>query len=228
MKLCNGLVTVKNVLEPIAEQLTDELAAQQYAVVDDFLPPDDVMQLRQRIAGLEAQQQLKPAAVGSASEQQIAEAIRRDRIWWLDEGNTHPADVLFFSKLQPLVAYLNRVCFAGIRSSEFHYAQYSVGAFYRRHVDTFNPVGVLHGRQRMGGERRLSVVCYLNDAGWQAADGGQLVLYTATEDGGAEQRVEVLPLTGRMVVFDSRAVPHEVLPAQRVRYSVTGWLKTQS
>lgn len=218
-----------SVFEPIAEQLTDELAEQQYAVVDGFLSPDNVMQLRQRVANLDAQQQLKPAGVGSASEQQIAEAIRRDRIFWLDEGSTHPADALFFSKLQPLVDYLNRVCFAGIRSSEFHYAQYPVGAFYRRHVDAFNPVGAPHGRQRMGGERRLSVVCYLNDADWCASDGGQLVLYTAAEDGeggGAEQRVEVLPLAGRMVVFDSQTMSHEVLPAKRVRHSVTGWLKT--
>lgn len=217
---------VNNVFEPIAEQLTDELAEQKYAVVDSFFPPDEVALLRQRIAELDAQQQLKPAAVGRASEQQVAEAIRRDRIFWLDDHSTHPADALFFSKLQSLVGYLNRVCFAGIRSSEFHYAQYPVGAFYRRHVDAFNDAASGQStRQPTGGERSLSVVCYLNDADWQATDGGQLVLYVAA-DGGAEQRVEVLPLAGRMVVFDSRTVPHEVLPARRLRYSLTGWLKT--
>ena len=43
--------------------------------------------------------------------------------------------------------------------------------------------------------------------------------------GGSATDVEdVAPVGGRLVVFDSRAILHEVLPATRVRLAMTAWL----
>ena len=67
----------------------------------------------------------------------------------------------------------------------------------------------------------ISVVLYLNE-GWTDADGGQLRLHLA---GGPR---DVLPELGTFVIFRSDTVPHEVLPAARPRYSLTGWYRRRS
>jgi SM-20-related protein len=46
-----------------------------------------------------------------------------------------------------------------------------------------------------------------------------LVLY---KDG---QEIKINPEAGRIVFFESDKIEHEVLPANRQRMSVTGWLK---
>ncbi len=56
---------------------------------------------------------------------------------------------------------------------------------------------------------------------WPAIDdGGELVIHRA---GDAELRVA--PRFGTLAVFLSEEVEHEVLPASRPRYSVTGWFR---
>jgi SM-20-related protein len=64
---------------------------------------------------------------------------------------------------------------------------------------------------------------YLNEK-WEDSDGGALRMYFPQEDG-AELVKDVLPIGGRLVVFLSGEIPHEVLPTQKERISITGWLK---
>src|SRR5690606_18682797 len=104
--------------------------------------------------------------------------------------------------------YLNRTCFTGIRSYEFHYAVYPKGSFYKRHLDQFsNDPG-----------RKFTMIFYLNE-NWLPEDGGQLVIFLNGRE------LEVQPLAGRLVFFESSVIEHEVRPANRERMSVTGWLK---
>ena len=49
-------------------------------------------------------------------------------------------------------------------------------------------------------------------------------MYFPQEDG-SERVEDVLPLGGRLVVFLSEDIPHEVLPTQKERISITGWLR---
>ncbi|HKJ41953.1 MAG TPA: 2OG-Fe(II) oxygenase, partial [Sunxiuqinia sp.] len=59
---------------------------------------------------------------------------------------------------------------------------------------------------------------YLNE-NWSKDDGGQLILYLDN------QNLHITPKWGVTVIFKSDSIEHEVLPAKRNRYSVTGWLK---
>ena len=68
--------------------------------------------------------------------------------------------------------------------------------------------------------RKLSVICYLNHD-WKDECGGQLRMYLP--DGNRE----VLPVAGRLVCFRSDQIEHEVLPATRDRFSLTGWILDQ-
>ncbi len=103
----------------------------------------------------------------------------------------------------------------GILNKEFHYAIYPKGTFYKKHIDTF----------QNDDRRKLSVVCYLNHAGWLPKNGGELVLYL-TQHGKAFKKV-IYPLPGRIVIFESQIIEHEVKPVKKERLSITGWLKTR-
>jgi len=103
----------------------------------------------------------------------------------------------------------------GITEKEFHYALYPEGTFYKRHLDTF----------QNDSRRKLSMVCYLNDEDWKPEYGGELALYTGTKE--LEQTINIYPLQGRMVIFESQVLEHEVKPVKQPRLSITGWLKTR-
>jgi SM-20-related protein len=141
----------------------------------------------------------------------------------------------FLSTIDDLSAYMNRTCFTGISSREFMFAAYPPGARYARHLDDFQNKNA----------RKFSVITYLN-RGWDGGgngngdgggngngdgdgdgngngngngDGGELILYGAS---GVES---VAPTFGTTVIFPSAELEHEVLPARRERYSVSGWLR---
>jgi SM-20-related protein len=116
--------------------------------------------------------------------------------------------------VEQLRVYLNRRLFLGLFSYEGHFAHYEPGAFYKRHVDAF----------RGESNRVLTTVFYLN-WGWQAEDGGELLLY---EENQTEAFARVIPRMGKLAVFLSEEFPHEVLPAKRDRYSIAGWYRVNS
>jgi SM-20-related protein len=60
---------------------------------------------------------------------------------------------------------------------------------------------------------------------WKPEHGGQLRIYKNGED--ESDFVEVLPEFGRFVCFLSGSVYHEVMPAHRERFSLTGWLRKE-
>jgi len=113
------------------------------------------------------------------------------------------------------VNYLNKTCFLGILHKEFHYALYPEGTYYKRHIDTF----------QNDDRRKLSIVCYLNEDGWLPENGGELVLYL--HENGEETEKVIYPFPGRVVIFESQIIEHEVKPVNKERMSITGWLKTR-
>lgn len=193
------------------ESIIDGIVQEQYVVMDNFFSAEEVTVLKNGLLEVQAQQAFKKSAIGNRADEKIIEAIRGDYIFWLDEQTETPASALFFKKVNELVAYLNATCFLGIAEKEFHYALYPEGTFYKRHLDVFQ------NDQR----RRLSLVCYLNDENWLPEYGGELVIYKASGD------VTVYPERGRVVIFDSQTLEHEVKPVHQKRYSITGWLKTR-
>jgi SM-20-related protein len=103
----------------------------------------------------------------------------------------------------------------GLFDFEGHLAVYPPGSYYRKHLDQFQGVGL----------RTLTCVCYLNP-GWDSADGGQLRLYT--DPAHPERYQEILPESGRLVLFLSADFLHEVLPARQPRLSLTGWFRRRA
>ena len=199
------------VLIPKYEKVIQDLLQQQYSIVDDFFSVDEVENLRDSLLKKYEEDEFKKAAIGNQFNEQIIKTIRGDFISWIDESQKNEAEAVFFDKIEHFTNYLNRTCFLGIQEREFHYALYPIGTFYKRHLDTF----------QNDDSRKLSIVCYLNEEDWTEDFGGELAIYKEDET------INVFPLKGRMVVFESQILEHEVKPVRRERLSLTGWLKTR-
>lgn len=202
---------------PLYERIIKDVASQKYSVVEGFFSKEDVQLLRQSLLHKHEEDAFKKAAIGNRLNEIIEKSIRGDVILWIDEAAANEAEQVFFNKMNDLIHYLNTTCFLGILHKEFHYALYPVGTFYKRHIDTF----------QNDDRRKLSFVCYLNEEGWLPENGGELTLYL--NNSGASETIEksIYPLPGRVVIFESQMIEHEVKLVKKERLSITGWLKTR-
>ena len=193
------------------ENIIADLGSKQYSIIDDFFTADEVKALRTSLLQKYDEDSFKKSAIGNRTNEIIKTKVRGDIILWIDEQNINPSEQLFFNKINDLKDYLNRTCFLGINQKEFHYAIYPNGTFYKRHLDTF----------QNDDRRKLSFVCYLNEENWKPENGGELVLYL---EKGEET---IYPFPGKVVIFESQILEHEVKPVNTPRLSITGWLKTR-
>lgn len=200
---------------PLYESIIGDLLSKKYSIVEDFFSAEEVTILRQSLLTKHEENAFKKAAIGNRFEETIVKSIRGDVILWMDETKADTSELLFFNKINNLIDYLNRTCFLGILQKEFHYALYPKGTFYKRHIDTF----------QNDDRRKLSIVCYLNEDGWLPENGGELVLYL--NENGEETEKIIYPFPGRVVIFESQIIEHEVKPVIKERLSITGWLKTR-
>ena len=206
---------IEFVENPMYERIIENIISQKYAIVEDFFSAEEVVILRDSLLQKHEEDAFKKAAIGNRVNEVIIKSIRGDVILWIDESTSNEAEILFFQKINSLVGYLNKTCFLGILHKEFHYALYPTGTFYKRHLDTF----------QNDDRRKLSFVVYLNEDGWLPENGGELVLYL--NENGQEEEMVIYPFPGRVVIFESQIIEHEVKPVNTERLSITGWLKTR-
>lgn len=198
-------------LVSVYEKIIDDLLKQQYSIVDSFFSNIEVENLRLSLLTKYDEEEFKKAAIGNQFNEIIVKSIRGDFISWIKEDKANAFELAFFERIDNFTNYLNRTCFLGICEREFHYALYPKETFYKRHIDSF----------KNDNRRKLSIVCYLNSEDWLPEFGGELVIYKEDEE------ISIYPLKGRMVVFESQVLEHEVKPVKRERLSITGWLKTR-
>lgn len=193
----------------VFEHICQDLTRQGYSIQPAALPAG----LAQALALQASDDSLggyRQAGIGRGSQHLTDRSVRNDQIRWIDEQGRLEAKWLDWSTR--LRGYLNRRLFLGLSFFESHFAHYPPGHFYQRHVDAF----------RGQANRILTLVTYLNHD-WQPGDGGELVLYRDEQD---VSGIRITPQMGTLVVFLSEEFPHEVLPAQRDRYSIAGWFRS--
>lgn len=194
------------------DSIADQVAANGYAVVPDFLSADETRALVHDLRQLQAKGEMRSAGIGKDAE--LSQSVRGDFIHWLDEVTSSPAQREYLQRLEDLRLAFNQTLYLGLFEFEGHFASYPPGAFYRKHLDQF----------QHNGQRALSCILYLNEA-WQDSDGGQLRLYL--DESGEGEYLDIAPTGGALVVFLSARYWHEVLPATRERLSLTGWYRTR-
>jgi len=178
--------------------------------VGDRLGAPLLTALASEVSVLDRSDAMKKAGIGRGNDLTRDRSVRRDRISWL-QGATAPQAALF-DFFSTMLVGLNQRLFLGLKRFEAHYATYQPGDFYRKHLDSFQ------GRA----SRVVSLVLYLNED-WQPESGGALQVFNRENDN--EACAQVLPEAGRMALFLSEEIPHEVLPALRTRHSIACWFR---
>lgn len=188
--------------------LIDSYLDHQVGVDARFLGEKLTAGLQQHIQQLYKEDQMSAAGTGNQLKNGEDQNFRGDQIYWLDKSHGNDFEREFLQQVDNFISYLNDSCYAGINSSEFHYAVYPEGKGYKRHLDQF----------RNADSRKFSLINYLNDD-WVEKDGGQLLVYPDT----GMQKIQ--PQAQTAVFFKSADMEHEVLASNRTRMSITGWLK---
>jgi SM-20-related protein len=192
------------------DAIADGLAAEGIAVIDDFLTSEEVKAICEEDDFRNGLLRFKKAGIGQAQEKQINEGIRGDYIQWIDPSTASSVIQRYLDRISQLRMFLNQSLFLSLKDAEIHKTIYPPGSYYKRHLDQF----------KKDDHRKLSVICYLNE-GWREPDGGQLRVYLSNE------AKDFFPEAGRLVCFRSDLLEHEVLPTERVRMSLTGWMLDQ-
>jgi SM-20-related protein len=188
--------------------IADDLDGRGWSIRHRFLSTELTRALALECSALVSDGTLQPAYVGQGATRVLRPHVRGDRMDWLKPGQSLACDS-FLAEMDALRVALNRELCLGLAEYEAHFSWYAPGACYARHRDQF----------QSDDSRVLSVVAYLNDA-WRSEHGGALRLHPDHADA-----VDVAPASGRIVVFMSGSMIHEVLPATRERLSIAGWFR---
>jgi SM-20-related protein len=192
------------------EGLIQGLIDHEYGCCDDFILPSTVSGLSANIQHLTKSEDMSSSGFGNKQDFKQDSSVRGDKINWIAEESTNPFERIYLNKIEKFILYLNSTCFTSINSFESHYSSYEKRSFYKRHIDQF--------KTEKG--RKYSIVLYLNEH-WEKEDGGLLSLYPKLGE-----QIDISPLGGRMVLFRSDEMEHEVNPSfTRTRNSIAGWLK---
>lgn len=199
--------------DPAIQSLVSGLAGCDWAVCEGYLDVARVTALRIEAEALHVAGRFRAAGISQDGLRRTD--IRSDESLWLAADATPLAWSLVQRELETLRLAVNAATYLGLHEFEGHYALYPPGAAYARHLDRF----------REDNQRVVSVVLYLN-ADWGAGDGGELRLYP--EGVHADAPVTLPPRGGTLVCFLSERVPHEVMVAQRRRFSLAGWFRRRA
>ncbi|HEY9572484.1 MAG TPA: 2OG-Fe(II) oxygenase [Pusillimonas sp.] len=197
------------------EQLLEDLANQGWAVSDGLIDAHLHQRLYDQCLQAWEHGQFKPAGVGHGRRLALHTEIRGDSICWIEPQLAELAALEFLQWADAFQHELNRLFYTGLNNAEFHFARYPAGHCYRKHMD----------QHRDQLNRKISLVLYLNRE-WSEAGHGELCLYSSPDENRLVQRV--LPMPGRLVVFRSDLIPHEVMPCSQPRWSLTGWFRSDA
>ena len=152
---------------------------------------------------------MKQASIGKGNRQQLNLDIRNDSIAWLDENTATSAQKCYLQEMEQIRGAINRELYLGLKSFECHYAHYTSGGFYKKHLDQ-------HAQSK---QRIVTFITYLNPP----QSGGDLIIFKRYVPDVVEATVK--PETGTIVCFLSDQIYHEVLKTNDDRYSLTGWFR---
>jgi SM-20-related protein len=201
-----------------------QLQEQKYVIVPNFLAPAFAEAIRRDIQSLRSAWQFRQAKIGQDATNTLNTEIRVAETCFIgpdkrEFNRQHP-----YAAREELYTVLDAVRQSLMDAtqvpldealSELLYAYYPNGGYYRRHVDAM-PGSASFLRQ-------YSLLLYVNDETWDVeTDGGSLRLYLNTEEEHSST-LDVPPTSGTLVVFQSNAIPHEVLDTTRERCVVVGW-----
>lgn len=151
---------------------------------------------------------LRQAQISKGIFEQKKISIRSDFIFWIEDWDVTPGLKNYKIFLDQLMDFFIQHFRLPLKRFESQIACYPPGSFYKKHYDQHEKA--MH--------RQVSIILYLTN--YQQGDGGQLMLYPK-----GRRPIEVRPRCGRIVIYPSRGMLHEVLPTNLERVSITSWMR---
>lgn len=197
------------------------LGARGYVVKDNAFDRAACLAALEAARGLRHDDVLTPAGVSRDGVN--APRIRSDHTTFLDESDLPAGFVDIVAGLTRLQENLRTRAWLSLPRRELQLACYPGGGVgYARHLDSFaHPVAAGQAAPGLLTHRKMTAIVYLNPD-WGDDDGGALRIWP--DDGAAP--IDVAPLLGRLVVFQSERIEHAVLPTTRPRFALTMWLSS--
>lgn len=196
------------------KSISNDISSKGYSIHPFALPEYLCSLLSQQLARL-PKESFDRAGIGRGKKHIINDVIRTDEVCWI--SNNNEAGSAWIRWTESLKLFLNRHLFLGLFSFESHFSHYAKGDFYKIHKDAFKGES----------NRVLSVIVYLN-RNWSDDDGGELIIYDQSLPASSDiehREITVIPNWGTIVIFLSEEFPHQVLAAERDRYSIAGWFR---
>jgi len=191
--------------------LAESLRDRGFGVVEGYVADSTWRALARDARRRHGHGDFRQAGVGRGDSFRVDRSIRSDAVLWVDPTSPTRAERRWLTRVERLRLALNQSLFLGLFGYECHFARFAPGAYYETHLDRFADAS----------HRLVSLVLYLNED-WRDEDGGELRLFLGEADRAPWE--DVRPRGGTLVAFLSGEVPHAVRPAERERFSVTGWL----
>jgi SM-20-related protein len=170
--------------------------------VDGFATQDEVEDWSGAIA--QSQEAFSGANTGASHVRDTD--VRSDQTAW--ESDLPGRFIGMRERFVEVRTELNAAAWMGLAKFTIQLAVFDPGGHYQPHRDAL----------RGDTARRVTAILYLNRS-WRAADGGCLRVHTSDEPRDIE------PRGGRLVVFLSDRVLHEVLPGRVTRHAATAWFR---
>ena len=229
------------ILEKIFLDNLKRLKDSKYTVWTNFLLTEDIMDISNDIDNRYENGNMFEAGVkGSTSsaasipyngiqQRTVISQVRNTSIEWLDILN--PKSEIESKLLKYLDAFRMKLSEElsldlSFDDTEVLYARYPMGGFYKKHCDSHE--------MRVGGpyklrdtERKLSLILYVNQHDWSPKDGGELRMY-GNEFSLWPDHIDVSPIPGTLLLFESPDFVHEVLPTEVCRRAVVGWFRVRA
>lgn len=213
-------------LDSLSVDCVNGLMTKGYGIQDNFVDDRVVEDVFKELEMIDFEGRL------SQVQQQKMIGYRTDKICWVNfEGldrEKQPGLLKLFKKMISIPFELNKKCSLYLQASaSFHLGCFPKDAYYKKHVDGGYETNLNNGR-------KVTALFYANKR-WSDSDEGQLRIYRrrpnpfqlekgATPFQEDEVEEDITPEAGRLVLFRSRDVPHEVLKTKRKRFAVTLWL----
>ncbi|GMI11107.1 hypothetical protein TrLO_g10095 [Triparma laevis f. longispina] len=259
---------MKQLVVSRAELTAAKLKENDYAILDSFVSPAKVVELRSEIDNLQPHFTPSEIWVGKGADvgaQISVPDVRGDKVLWMCGGHAKVDSTLFdsagvqpkargaiepcemevkvkvgskidkggvrkinasvmgkFGALKSVLESIDKFVFEELSKKDERLSRITSrsdamlavypgsGSRFQKHVDNTANDG-----------RRLTVLLYLNLEGWTKENGGFLRVWG--KDSSTNGPRDVMPLGGRIAMFYSDKVPHEVTAALESRYAMTVW-----
>ncbi|KAI8919753.1 hypothetical protein BC831DRAFT_526578 [Entophlyctis helioformis] len=184
------------------------------AVMDGFVSADEVGAFQVAAEGLVQAGRLTMASMVRPDDDPFrARTVRGDEICWIHPGEAGALEPLVNRMLALQTLLAQAIHLQG--SCEFQLAHYAANAKgYESHRDAFPTSDPDDPDQR-----RVTAICYLNPDWNHETQGGALRIHRR------DLEQDISPIAGRVVIFMSGVVDHEVLSSSRPRYALTCWMR---